>query len=928
MAEALATVTAVDHAGADDTAITRFDRIVALHARRPALADRQRSLNYLELAGLVSAVAGAVAAATGGRRDPVGLLLGNDVRQPAAVLGAMRCAIPVVPLDPGHPATRNRWIARNAGFAAIVTTTEFAEQARSLLPAGSALINIDAPGAAAPMSPGAVPAAADIAAIFYTSGSTGRPKGVCVDHAGLLHGVIELGREMNVTPEDRLAVCHPLSLLAGLRTVLSMLLYGGAAHLLPPAQLGGAGLLRELRTRNITLLRCVPTILRRLGAELPPGERIDSLRWIALGGEPADWNDYDIFRRICPASASLNVHISSTEAGAAYARWVVDDSFRGDSPRMPVGRPMPECRVTVVGEDGQPLPPGEIGEFVIASRNVSVGYWRNERLSVRMFGSDPDDPSLRVLRSGDTGCIRPDGLLEFAGRRDRQLKLHGYRVEPGEIEGALRGCRGVRDAAIVIRRDPEGAVRALAAHVELADGIVGLLGRHLQSMLAQRLPHYMVPSSVHLGGALPRLPNLKVDRRALARRDARLVPTQSDREVSPELAQAIAAYERVLGISGVTAEDSLASLGGDSMQAIKVSLELEREFKVEIPLESFEPARSIISVVRQIRAGRRVRAPRTSQAAARGRGRGRRRAGNASLAGQAMRLDQLINSGDVQGAREQAKALTAAGSELRYGRNMARLLERVPVLSEQHLPFEPDPSAEFQFVARSGSDTLLLVFCGAHNAVGIPLRVAHRWFGGLPASVAYLRDLRRSNFLGGIAGLGDDRAAAVAGLRDLAARAGARRILCYGTSAGVHPALDYGLRLGAEAIVSMAGLINLSPAFNLYLRSSWPAARLQREYPGQIIDPRREIEAAQGRVRVLALYADRNWDDRLHAEYLADTPGVRLLPLLECDSHNVLLELIRRDAFEQVLNWLVTPGGVELPDAVAPAAAGDSAAGA
>ena len=176
---------------------------------------------------------------------------------------------------------------------------------------------------------------------------------------------------------------------------------------------------------------------------------------------------------------------------------------------LPIGRILPDASVTIADEDGRAVAQGEIGEFVVASRYIALGYWGDPDLTARTFKVDPADSSIRIFRTGDMGRMRPDGLLEFVGRNDQQIKLRGHRIELGEIEFVLAGCDGVADAAVVVRRDEAGLPRSLIAYVELNPGIE-LQPRDLKSMLWNCLPQYMIPATINIIDPLPRLPNLKI----------------------------------------------------------------------------------------------------------------------------------------------------------------------------------------------------------------------------------------------------------------------------------------------------------------------------------------------------------------------------------------------------------------------------------
>jgi acyl carrier protein len=244
--------------------------------------------------------------------------------------------------------------------------------------------------------------------------------------------------------------------------------------------------------------------------------------------------------------------------------------------------------VTIVDDAGEPVPDGEIGDIVVTSRFIALGYWHESEHCVASFPNDPDDPSARVFATGDRARRRSDGLIEFVGRSDERIKLHGNRIEPGEVESALTALPEVSEAAVVVRRGENGIALAIVAYVVLRSSRIELPARHVQAMLAKRLPHYMIPSKIYMVGELPRLPNFKIDRRVLARIDseqANKIPQHHDDPLVHEVAEV---FKSVIGVDFATPEDNVASLGGDSFQAVKVALGLEERFGVVFAPRIFE----------------------------------------------------------------------------------------------------------------------------------------------------------------------------------------------------------------------------------------------------------------------------------------------------------------------------------------------------
>jgi hypothetical protein len=272
-------------------------------------------------------------------------------------------------------------------------------------------------------------------------------------------------------------------------------------------------------------------------------------------------------------------------------------------------------------------------------------------------------------------------------------------------------------------------------------------------------------------------------------------------------------------------------------------------------------------------------------------------------------LDDLLIRGRLPPVRHAAEYLAAAFPTSTYLRNLSQVFQRMPAADECHLPFHDDIGNEVQIVRRDNSETVLFVFCDRANRAGLPLCVLHSWLAQLPTSVVYLRDFQQVIFLAGIGSLGRDRDATLASLRSVVASLGARRILCHGNSGGVLAALHYGLDLGAEAVLCLSGVTNISAKFNAYLHSAETVARLNRVLPNAALDLRLAYETAKHPPQARIVYAKNNWDDRLHAEHMGGLPTVTLQAVPDTASHNVVMDLILRGEYQGLLDWLVSPGG-------------------
>ena len=583
----------------DGSIVDRFLVVAERHADRLAVQDDKVSLTYAEVADQAGRIAAALQGVLSGRDGPVAILLPNDARLPPAMLGVLAVGRAFVLLDANHPLERNRVIASQAGVAALISTAGEAGELRAMLGSATPVIDIEVAMATPGERPSIRTGPDDLAYILYTSGSTGTPKGVCFSHRGCLYDTLVIVNNVHLTGEDRLSLFYA-SVISAVRRTFSALLSGASLHVMPPADRSAAELAAEFRARGITYMHEVPTLFRRIAGALEPGERLDSLRVVRLSGDRSEWNDYDLFKRTCPEDGYFGVNLGCTEAPCTYAHWFVDEAVREPGARLPVGREMDNVTVTVVNDDGIPLPDGEVGEFRIASRYLSLGYWNAPELTAAAFGTDPDDPLARTYLTRDMGLRRADGLLEFVSRKDHMVKLRGHRVEPAELESALRALPGVADAAAVIRRNPEGVPTAMVAYVELDPEFDTLMPRHLMALLSQVLPKHLMPAAT-FDGPLPRLMNFKVDRTALDRLDASRVWNESARAADPVMDLVASAFEAILPGAAPTPEDNMLSLGGDSLQVVQLALELKQRFSFEVPGDVIRESRSIRQLANWVR---------------------------------------------------------------------------------------------------------------------------------------------------------------------------------------------------------------------------------------------------------------------------------------------------------------------------------------
>jgi non-ribosomal peptide synthetase component F len=265
----------------DGSVIDRFDAVARRFPERLAIQDSTSRLTYSELADMVGRIAARTEVAIAGRAGPVAILLNNEARFPAAMLGVLAAGRAYIPLDAGEPIARNGLIAEQAGAAALISAGDLADQARSLFPTDVPIVDLQSPDRPREVTPSQRAGPDDVCYIVYTSGTTGVPKGVYRDHRSLLHDVLQFRNTIHLTSEDRVALVFSPSVEAAVRNIYAALLNGGSLHILPPLDLSPAGLGNELRTRCITVLHTFPGLFRRIagtqGSKHSVREHEDSL---------------------------------------------------------------------------------------------------------------------------------------------------------------------------------------------------------------------------------------------------------------------------------------------------------------------------------------------------------------------------------------------------------------------------------------------------------------------------------------------------------------------------------------------------------------------------------------------------------------------------------------------------------------------------
>ncbi|WP_141713845.1 non-ribosomal peptide synthetase, partial [Streptomyces sp. AVP053U2] len=560
------------------------------------------SLTYAELDARANRLGHHLIGQGVGPEALVGLCLRRGVDMVVAVLGAWKAGAGYLPIDPDYPAERIALTLSDGGVAVLLSEEEVLDD----LPAGRVRsMALDDPtvaavvGACPDTPPGVRPSPHGLAYVIYTSGSTGRPKGVAVTHGGLTNYVAWAADAYGMKDGGGAPLHSSLAFDLTVTSVLVPLVSGSAVAV---SRDGGAEGLAALigAGEEFGLAKVVPAHLPLLGELLGAEKAARSARRVIVGGEALTGAVVRAWLERAPQSVVVNEYgPTETVVGCTVFEAVAGQEL-GES--VPIGRPNANTRVYVLDGMLQPVAPGVAGEMYIAGAQLARGYVRRPGLSAERFVASPFESGARMYRTGDQVRWRADGELEYLGRSDEQVKVRGFRIEPGEVEAAFLAHPSVARAAVVAREETPGDVRlvAYAVPVEGESPMDIELPGALRKFVSQRLPEHMVPAAVVLLDVLPLTPNGKLDRKVLPAPEysgaggARREPATPQEKTLCEL------FAQVLGMEAVGMDDDFFELGGHSLLAVRLVSLVRARLGVEVPLRVLLDAPTVAGLSEQL----------------------------------------------------------------------------------------------------------------------------------------------------------------------------------------------------------------------------------------------------------------------------------------------------------------------------------------
>ncbi|WP_153101844.1 non-ribosomal peptide synthetase [Paraburkholderia hayleyella] len=582
-----------------------------------AVNDASGSLTRAELDTRAERLARRLVAAGVRAETRVGIAVGRSTELFVGLLAILKAGGAFVPLDPSHPRERLAYIVADAGIDHVVTQRRYVPQLplrpgvrvwlTDAIETGESGTGTD-PDQATPL-PVAF-ARTQAAYLIYTSGSTGKPKGVVVEHGALAMHIAAIVARYGLNENDRVLLFMSINFDGAHECWMAPLTLGISLRITDDALWSPGQTCQTMADEGVTLAAFPPGYAVQMGEWASQHGAPPALRSLTVGGEATSREAFAALRRAFPRARIVNGY-GPTETVITPLLWMIDaeaDASGIAAAYLPIGTPVGERTAHVLDAQLQPLPPGVTGELYLGGTGLARGYHARAALTAERFIPDPlGAPGARLYQTGDLVRRNADGVLEFVGRIDHQVKLRGLRIELGEIEARLAAHDAVRDAVALVRG--QGSEALLVAYVELSEQAARCLpqvdGEALAAHLRRTLPDYMVPAQIVVMEALPRNANRKIDRAALP------APVRVARAYVAPAAGAETALARiwceVLGVERVGRADHFFELGGHSLAAVSVAMRVAERLGHEVAVRALFEAPTLDAYTQHV-----VQAPRVA----------------------------------------------------------------------------------------------------------------------------------------------------------------------------------------------------------------------------------------------------------------------------------------------------------------------------
>ncbi|MEH2295889.1 non-ribosomal peptide synthetase [Nostoc sp.] len=529
--------------------------------------------------------------------EPIAILFESGASIIAAILGILKVGKFYVPLDTSLPQSRISYILKDSQAGLLLTDSKNISFAKKLQISGLEILNIDEIDSSISCENLDIPLQPDdFAYIIYTSGSTGQPKGVIQNHRYVLHLTMNYTNSGHICANDKLALLYSPNFAGAVRDIFCSLLNG--ATLLPydVKQEGLIGLSSWLNQQEITIFFAVATMFRHFVNTLTQQDKFPKLRLIQVGSETVYKKDVELYKQHFSNDCIFVANLGGSEI-SPIRQYFVDRKTEIIGSTVPAGYAVEDHEVLLIDDEGKAVEFNQIGEIVVRSRYLFCGYWQRPDLTEAVLLKNVQEENKLLYKTGDLGCMLPDGCLLHLGRKDFQVKVRGYRIDVSEVEMALINTNLIREAAVVASPDNLG----LRAYIVPLVPQQVLSFRELRSLLLESLPDYMVPSTFMTLEALPLTPNGKVDRLGLpAFSQIQRAPLESLLPHTPTEEILVDIWTQILRVEEIGIHDNFFELGGHSLLVNQLIAQLFNAFSINIPLVTVFELPTIAQLAKRI----------------------------------------------------------------------------------------------------------------------------------------------------------------------------------------------------------------------------------------------------------------------------------------------------------------------------------------
>lgn len=563
--------------------VKQFEEHVRRNPDQMAVKTENAFLTYRELDQTANELAGKLLDTYQKKKiqgDHVALLFDHGTDMIVSIIATLKAGKIYVPCDVSYPKNRLANIVEDSEAKLLVTNSKNLEKAEELIKLSESeiqIVNLDEPGETdATFIREEHLRDDDIAYLLYTSGSTGRPKGVIQTQTNILHFIKNYSKRLSIRENDRLTLFSTFGHDAAVMDIFGGLLNGATLYPLNLKEhLHPERLVEWLRNEKITIWHSVPTLYRRFVSTLQGNENIADLRLIVLGGEGMREHDVTMVQKFFPHVTLVNLYGQSESSYNSSQMITADTPFE----KVVLGEPLDQTKILLIDEKGKKVAPLRMGEIVIVSDYIALGYWNNEEQTKKVFSSHPKLG--KMYWTGDQGRLLLDGSIEFVGRKDFQVKVRGFRIELGEVESYLLKHSSIREAVVVGREDQDQEMCLCAYFVSDTP----ITDRELREFLSKDLPTHMIPSYFMLLENIPMTATGKIDRGALPDLTAFI---QSAVEYIPPCNETeeklVTIWGEILDVDQIGIDDDFFALGGHSLKAATLASKIYKKFNVELML--------------------------------------------------------------------------------------------------------------------------------------------------------------------------------------------------------------------------------------------------------------------------------------------------------------------------------------------------------